>query len=345
MPKHILRLIVLIAIFGAVAVTARNFLKDKSYYEYGYYRGASVAEIARDKPIYKGTAYCQSCHMPQFVEWSKGVHDGASVGKVVKCEVCHGPAGGRDPQSGYIHAATGPDHPNGLKLAVPTDTRKLCTLCHEKLEARPAAQPQIVVDEHAGTQQCTLCHNPHSPMTFFASIAPLANTGNAASGKTKAAACAACHGAEGISVNLPGPTLAGQNQAYLVEKLLNYQTGKRSNPMMTPMAAALSKDDINDVGAYFAGLKCEVSLNAAGQASAAVKAKGAICTNCHGANGVATDRSWPNLAGNSKEYLVNALKAYQDGTRTNAVMSALTKDLSDADIDNLASYYANASCR
>ena len=135
------------------------------------------------------------------------------------------------------------------------------------------------------------------------------------------------------------------NQAYLVEKLWNYKAGKRSNPMMTPMAAALSTDDIDDLGAYFAGLKCEVAPNAIGQASAAVTAKGAICTNCHGANGVATDRSWPDLTGQSKEYLVNSLKAYKDGTRTNVVMSALAKDLSDADMDNLAGYYANASCK
>ena len=345
MPKHLVRLIILFVAFGALAITARNYFKDKSFYEFGHYRGDSVAEIARDKPKYKGTAYCQSCHAPQFAEWSTGVHNSADIGKIVTCEVCHGPAGGRDPEVGYIHAATGPDHPKDLKLVVPTDTRKLCTLCHEKLEARPAAQRQIVVDEHAGTQQCTLCHNSHSPKTLVASIAPVLHPGNAAAGKTKAATCAGCHGAAGISANLPGPTLAGQNQAYLVEKLGEYKGGKRNNPIMTPMAAMLSDGDIDNVGAYFAGLKCEVASDALGQASAAVKAKGAMCTNCHGANGVATSRSWPNLAGQSKEYLLNALKAYKGGGRTNVVMSALAKDMSDADMEHLAAYYANASCK
>jgi hypothetical protein len=93
MPKHIVRLILLIVAFGVVAVSARYFLVDKSFYEYGHYRGNAVAEIAQDKRKYQGTTYCQSCHAAQFAEWSKGVHDRTDIGKVVKCEVCHGPGG------------------------------------------------------------------------------------------------------------------------------------------------------------------------------------------------------------------------------------------------------------
>src|SRR5450759_1445233 len=109
MPKHIVRLILLIGIFGIVALTLRVFVIDKSYYRYGYYRGDAVAEIAQDKPKYQGTAYCESCHTAQFAEWSKGIHDSVSIGKVVTCEVCHGPAGSRDPQQRFINAATGRD--------------------------------------------------------------------------------------------------------------------------------------------------------------------------------------------------------------------------------------------
>ena len=188
-----------------------------------------MAEIARDKPKYQGTAYCQSCHAAQFAEWSKGVHDSVDIGKVVKCEVCHGPAGGRDPQQHYINAATGLVHPDNLKLVVPTDTRALCTLCHEQMPGRPLQQAQIVIEDHAGTQQCTLCHNPHSPRTFDGTLAAPAHPGDAAAGKNKSETCAGCHGAAGISAGLPGPTLAGQNQAYLAAALPAYKTGKRSN--------------------------------------------------------------------------------------------------------------------
>jgi len=50
------------AAFGAAAYAAKIFLTTDSFYDYGHYRGSSVAEIASDKPKYKGTAYCQSCH-------------------------------------------------------------------------------------------------------------------------------------------------------------------------------------------------------------------------------------------------------------------------------------------
>lgn len=345
MPKHIARLILLFVVFAAVAVTARNYLTDKSFYEYGHYRGDAVAEIARDKPKYQGAAYCESCHAAQFAEWSKGVHDSIDIGKVVKCEVCHGAAGGRDPQQGFVNAATGPVHPNNLKLVVPTDTRAVCTLCHEQMPGRPLQQAQIVIEDHAGTQQCTLCHNPHSPRTFFGSLAALAHPGDAAAGRSKTDTCAGCHGAEGVSANLPGPSLAGQDEAYLVEALTAYKTGKRNNPIMSAMAAAVSDGDIEDIAAYYASQKCESTLNAADQAPAAHKAGASVCTDCHGANGVGTDRAWPNLAGQSKDYLANALKAYAGGERSNVVMSALAKGLSGADTENLAAYYASAGCK
>lgn len=79
--------------------------------------------------------------------------------------------------------------------------------------------------------------------------------------------------------------------------------------------------------------------------AAAGKAKSSSCAACHGANGVSSNPAWPSLAGQSKDYLVSALKAYKSGTRNNAMMTAVAKDLSDADIENLAAYYASASCK
>lgn len=345
MPKHVVRLILLLVGFVAVAVTARNFLVDKSFYRYGHYRGDAVAEIARDKPKFQGAAYCQSCHAAQFAQWSKGVHDRADIGKVVQCEVCHGPGGGRDPQQGFVNAATGPIHPANLKLAVPTDTRALCTLCHERMPGRPARQAQIVIEDHAATQQCTLCHSPHSPRMVVGSLAAPEHPGDAAAGKGKADLCSGCHGAEGVSAGLPGPTLAGQNEAYLVAALEAYKTGARGNPMMTPIAADMDDGDIRDIAAYFASLKCEAAPNAADRISAAREAGASVCANCHGVNGIGPDLSAPNLAGQSQDYLDAALKAYAKGTRSHVVMSALAKGMSDADAQKLAAYYAGAGCK
>ena len=173
----------------------------------------------------------------QVAEWSNGVHNRPDVGKVVKCEVCHGPAAGAMSRGrSYLPPTTGPDHPKNLKMVVPTDSRQLCTLCHERMTGRPLQQRQIVVADHAGTQQCTVCHNPHSPRLNLVSASSTAQAGDAAAGKAKAAACAGCHGADGVSTNLPGPTLAGQHEAYIIDALKAYNAGARIDPMMSAAA-------------------------------------------------------------------------------------------------------------
>ena len=74
---------------------------------------------------------------------------------------------------------------------------------------------------------------------------------------------------------------------------------------------------------------------------AAGKAKSVTCAGCHGTNGISNNPMWPNLAGQKQAYLASALQMYRDGRRKNAMMTAIAKNLSDADITNLAAYYAN----
>jgi len=74
---------------------------------------------------------------------------------------------------------------------------------------------------------------------------------------------------------------------------------------------------------------------------AAGKAKSATCAGCHGGNGISMVPMYPNLAGQKEQYLVKSIKAFRDGTRTDPTMNAMAKPLSDADIDNLAAYYAS----
>ena len=78
--------------------------------------------------------------------------------------------------------------------------------------------------------------------------------GNAEAGKRKAAqTCAACHGADGAKPSAPDqPILAGQYADYLRRALTDYKIGGRSNPIMKGFAAQLSKQDIEDLAAWFA---------------------------------------------------------------------------------------------
>jgi cytochrome c553 len=73
---------------------------------------------------------------------------------------------------------------------------------------------------------------------------------------------------------------------------------------------------------------------------AAGKAKADDCVDCHGDDGTGDDES-PNIAGMSVEKFTKAMKEYQAGTRTKSPkMIKMAKKLSDADIANLAAYFA-----
>ncbi|MEZ5449051.1 MAG: c-type cytochrome [Thiolinea sp.] len=64
------------------------------------------------------------------------------------------------------------------------------------------------------------------------------------------------------------------------------------------------------------------------------------CATCHGADGIATRTSPPNLAGQKSMYLVIQIKNYRSGDRKNEMMNITVKDLSDEDVDLLAEYYS-----
>ena len=343
MPKHITRLIVLMVAFVVIAYAAKRYFTVDSFYQWGHYRGDSVAEIASDKPKFQGSDSCKSCHAARYAEWSAGVHHSVSVGKVVQCEVCHGAAGERDVKGMFDHVSTGVVHPAGPKLAMPTDSIKLCSVCHEKMPGRPAGQKQIDIATHAGTQQCTTCHNPHAPKTMLGFLAPDAKPADATAGK--AAVCMGCHGGDGVSTNPVWPNLAGQHDAYLLNALRAYKSGARDNAMMVAVVKGLSDADMHDLSVRFAGMKGKAVVAGASGADPAVaagKAKAEACAGCHGANGVSTSPEWPNLAGQSKDYIVNALKAYRSGTRNNDVMAGMAKGLTDSDMDALAAYFSHA---
>lgn len=91
-------------------------------------------------------------------------------------------------------------------------------------------------------------------LTVLCALPLASNAGDAAAGKAKSATCAACHGANGISPNDLWPNLAGQKAGYLAAQMKAFRDGQRTNPMMAPMAAALSDADIDDLAAYYSSL-------------------------------------------------------------------------------------------
>lgn len=391
MPKHIVRLLALVAVFAIIAIAAKEFLIPATFYQYGHYRGAAVAEIASKVPKLDGSASCQSCHQEAYADWTAGIHrkatrNGVVQGQVIKngpnCEVCHtGPAGNHPSREAmplsiedrvttitHKHMEHPADVPGRNLMLAAQDMQGVCLNCHEKLEARPKAQPQIAVESHSGQELCTTCHNPHSPKVNFAALprppydpitgkaipVSAVKPGDAGAGKSVAVVCAACHGKAGMSANPEWPNLSGQHAGYLVSSLKAFKSGARKNDMMSGMAAGLSDADMRNVAAYFSKAGCGVT---GGDKAKALLGKAKVaeagCAACHnagglrgaGAAGISASQAWPNLAGQNTGYLSVALKSFKGDSRDHAVMSSVAKTLSDSDIDNLSAYFASVSCR
>ncbi len=184
---------------------------------------------------------------------------------------------------------------------------------------------------------------------------PLA--GDPAAGAAKAAVCSACHGATGNSSNPEWPTLAGQHHQYIAEQLALLKAGVRIAPVMQPMAAGLSPEDMADLAAFFekqtlVGLEADADLWQAGEKlyrGGDTKRSIPACIGCHGPNGRGNGPArWPQIRAQQPTYLTNQLKAYAAQSRYLAgaatapayaeAMYDIGKRLSDEDIKALVAY-------
>jgi cytochrome c553 len=69
--------------------------------------------------------------------------------------------------------------------------------------------------------------------------------------------------------------------------------------------------------------------------------KSAVCHACHGATGMSAQPIYPNLGGQHQDYLSKTLYSFRDGSRQNAIMNGFAANLSDADIADIAAWYAS----
>jgi len=166
---------------------------------------------------------------------------------------------------------------------------------------------------------------------------------NATPGGQVAFSCTYCHGVYGDNQSDFYPKLAGLPAKYVEDQLLAYREGRRGDISMQSMALALSTEEIAQVATFFASR--EQNLDNVFQADAPQialgKTKAATCVACHGP-GKRVDPNVPALARQGYQYLATQLKAYRAGKRldNNGVMPALAANLSDADIEAIAQYYA-----
>jgi len=81
-----------------------------------------------------------------------------------------------------------------------------------------------------------------------------------------------------------------------------------------------------------------ISFTMAGDVEAG-KSKSIVCSACHGQDGNSINPLWPSLAGQHKQYTIHTLRAYQNGTRVDAVMQAQVMALTEQDLEDIAAYY------
>ena len=69
-----------------------------------------------------------------------------------------------------------------------------------------------------------------------------------------------------------------------------------------------------------------------------------VCSDCHGVADVSVVENFPNLAGQKEKYLVKQLMAFRAGQRKSQEMNLIARQLSDADIANVAAFFAGLPC-
>jgi len=141
------------------------------------------------------------------------------------------------------------------------------------------------------------------------------------------------------------PVLEGQPDQFLQWQLVYFRTRTRHDPIMTPLAGALTDVDIRNLGAFLSSQPApsiplaedkQPQLTAAGERLA----KANRCANCH-QDGYLGREVVPRLAGQREDYLLKALRDFKSGARRGGGVAAMPDavyPLHDADLQALAHY-------
>jgi len=197
---------------------------------------------------------------------------------------------------------------------------------------------------------------------LFATIGFAQAAGDAGAGQAKAGMCMGCHGPDGNSFVPMFPSLAGQNEAYLVKQMADIKSGNRVVNEMVGMLMALNDQDMADVAAFYSsqtaktGQGADANLAELGQQlyMGGNKETGvAACAACHSPTGDGNaSAGFPSLKGQHALYVSNQLKKFRLGARhegaatadarindsDTAMMRDIAFKLKDFEIEALSAY-------
>ncbi|HET7730777.1 MAG TPA: c-type cytochrome [Usitatibacter sp.] len=284
--------------------------------------GTSMAQPARVKPA-PGDDLRAVQATPQDVAEGKRVAQDA-------CARCHGANG--------ISGTAGIPHLAGQRAAY----------LHQQLRAyrQPGRPPSPMAGAVKFLSEDALV----KVSAYYASLDPpprtvakaaAARADPVAAGKAAAASCGGCHGETGVTSMAGTPSLAGLDPRSFSNAMTAYKAGARKHDMMKSLVAGLGDAEISNLALFYALQKpARAQTKAAGDAAAG-KAAAAVCAGCHGENGVSSSPGTPSLAGQDAEYIVDATRAYKDGSRSDEAMKAPASALDDRQLKDVAAYYAS----
>jgi cytochrome c553 len=163
-----------------------------------------------------------------------------------------------------------------------------------------------------------------------------------------AVACARCHGFDGRADGSGAvPILANQHADSLSKQLRDFASGTRLNAIMTPMAKALTDEEIDAAAPYSATVHAttvppparapDLVTRGAALATTGETARQVLpCTACHGQKGVGEPPVTPYLAG---QYLVSQMGMFNRGSRKNALLDTAAHNLAEGDYEALGASF------
>ncbi len=187
----------------------------------------------------------------------------------------------------------------------------------------------------------------------WAAAVVLAGSVAGAEVETLVIACGACHGQDGATGIAPDyPSIAGQNERYLLTQLRMIKSGERPAPLMSGQLDMVSDDDLAAMAAYYAAMPAQVGRSSADTVDAGMRIyrggileKGvAACTACHSPTGGGNaPAGYPHISGQRFDYVVAQLVAYREGRRkTDDAYGGMMRDvaarLTDTEIAAVANY-------
>jgi len=309
---------------------AEYLIKAMKDYRDGHRKDPMMTDVMRnlqDKTIadlaaHYANQYPESPLQRAKMDYSKFDPVGEGGRIAGSCDSCHGKNG------------------NSVKAGIPSLTGlNVKYLVSATRDYRDGARKNSVMKKMVGALGDT---DIEKVALYYATQSPLSGKKppktDLAAGEKISSGCISCHGESGVSTTPGTPSLAGQDASYLAAATRAYAQGARVNASMSGPAKGLKPNEIADVTGYFASLhaaKPNTVLPLPPQFSIAKK-----CSHCHGEDGRNPEHGIPRLAGQSEAYLVLAIKEYQEESRKQHMMNAMSELLSLVEIKAIAAYYA-----